>query len=132
MARKIVARDTGYPQQGLDALADLMVKLRGQYSLREFSEMTGVPHNVLRLIELGQTKNPEFRTLEKIAEYADISIESIYALLTQSDSKNRKNPAPSAQQVIFWALTLSYFEKIELLKALAISIHDNYPKELIA
>lgn len=124
-----VKRDSGYPKEGLEALANLLIKLRGQKSLREFSDEIGISHNTIRLLETGQINNPDFKNLERIAEFANITVESVFSLLAQSEEKNRQSEEPTSQQVIFWAMALSYRDKLRVLQALANSVVDTYPEK---
>ena len=71
------------PLSGMDRFIQIIVKARGEYSVREFSEKLGLSHTTLRRLEAGLTKNPDQSTLNMFAQYTPYTADELRAIIEE-------------------------------------------------
>lgn len=71
------------PLSGMDRFIQIIIKARGKYSVREFSEKLGLAHTTLRRLEAGLTKSPDQSTLNMLAEYTPYNADELRAIIEE-------------------------------------------------
>ena len=121
----------GTTKLGLNKLGEIIRSARGDLSLTEFSNITGVGYMTISRLEKATFK-PDIEVLDKLANYTDYTVEQLCAIAVgKQDPKEvreilrgedaymalRKMPRPEIKKLIFMlAKELSKDERKEVLK----------------
>ena len=74
-----------YTSAGLEKLAQIIRQARGDLSFRQFQEVTGVAHGVIRRIENLDAKMPDPTTLKLLAPHTPYTYRQLQAIAMQED-----------------------------------------------